>query len=222
MTRIMTPELPVLVVDDEAHARQSAERVLLSAGISNILQCQDPRGVTDILSNQEVSVILLDLSMPNVSGEELLPDIISAHPEVPVIIVTGANEVETAVRCMKAGAFDYMVKPVERSRLLSGVQRAIDLRELRRENEIGGVDNFVSEPMRLPQPPDGFYFVRRYLLQPVCHMFALVAGALQEVVHKFVGFNKGKALCLRRCERKPFPYLQFNMQYIIMIFYYQT
>ena len=150
MTRIMTPELPVLVVDDEAHARQSAERVLLSAGISNILQCQDPRGVTDILSNQEVSVILLDLSMPNVSGEELLPDIISAHPEVPVIIVTGANEVETAVRCMKAGAFDYMVKPVERSRLLSGVQRAIDLRELRRENEILK-ERLLSDVVKQPE-----------------------------------------------------------------------
>jgi DNA-binding NtrC family response regulator len=150
MTRIVSPDLPLLVVDDEAHALQSAERMLVSAGISNILQCQDPRKVTDILSNREISVVLLDLSMPYISGEELLPNIISAYPEVPVIIVTGSNEVETAVRCMKAGAFDYMVKPVERSRLLSGVQRAIELRELRRENELMR-ERLLSDIVRSPE-----------------------------------------------------------------------
>jgi len=150
MTRIVSPNLPLLVVDDETHALQTAERMLVSAGISNILQCQDPRNVTDILSNQEISVVLLDLSMPYISGEELLPNIIAAYPEVPVIIVTGANEVETAVRCMKAGAFDYMVKPVERSRLLSGVQRAIELRELRRENELMR-ERLLSDVVKSPE-----------------------------------------------------------------------
>jgi DNA-binding NtrC family response regulator len=53
-----------------------------------------------------------------------------------VIIITGANDVETAVNCMKHGAFDYMVKPVEKSRLAVGVKRASDLRELQRENRL--------------------------------------------------------------------------------------
>ncbi len=70
------------------------------------------------------------------SGEELLPNIITTRPEVPVIIMTGSNEIDTVVRCMKGGAYDYMVKPVERSRLISGVRRAIELRCLRREVEI--------------------------------------------------------------------------------------
>ncbi len=56
-------------------------------------------------------------------------------PEIPVIIITGSNDVDTAVRCMKSGAFDYMVKPVEKSRLISGVKRAIEIRELQRENK---------------------------------------------------------------------------------------
>ena len=150
MMRIVSPDLPVLVVDDEAHALQSAERVLISAGITNVLTCQDPRAVTGLLSAQEVSVVLLDLSMPHLSGEDLLPDIISAYPEVPVIIVTGSNEVETAVRCMKTGAFDYMVKPVERSRLLSGVRRAIELRELRRENDLLR-ERMLSDVVRCPE-----------------------------------------------------------------------
>jgi DNA-binding NtrC family response regulator len=136
MMSIVSPEWPVLLVDDEVHALQSTERVLVSAGINNILPCQDPRKVAGILSDREISVILLDLSMPHVSGEELLPSIVSDYPEVPVIIVSGVNDVEKAVLCMKAGAFDYMVKPVEINRLLSGVGRAIELRELRRENEV--------------------------------------------------------------------------------------
>ncbi len=136
MSRIVTPDLPLLLVDDEAHALQSTERILVSSGITNILSCQDPRKVADILAAQEICVVLLDLSMPHLSGEELLTEVLSAYPEVPAIVVTGANEVETAVRCMRAGALDYMVKPVEKSRLLSGVGRAIELRDLRRENEI--------------------------------------------------------------------------------------
>ena len=132
----MTPELPLLLVDDEAHALQSTERILVSAGITHILTCQDPRKVAEILARQEICLVLLDLSMPHMSGEQVLTEVLSAYPEVPAIILTGANEVETAVRCMRGGALDYMVKPVERSRLLSGVQRAIELRDLRRENEV--------------------------------------------------------------------------------------
>jgi DNA-binding NtrC family response regulator len=89
-----------------------------------------------LLSRQEIEVMLLDLSMPHLSGEELLSRVIRDFPEVPVIIITGSNDVETAVACMKSGAFDYMVKPVEKSRLISGVKRAIDLRELERENRL--------------------------------------------------------------------------------------
>jgi len=135
MSQMMMPELPLLLVDDEAHALQSTERILVSTGITNILTCQDPRRVSGILAEQEICMVMLDLSMPHMSGEQVLTEVLSAYPEVPVIIATGANEVETAVRCMRGGAIDYMVKPVERSRLLSGVQRAIELRELRRENE---------------------------------------------------------------------------------------
>ena len=65
--------------------------------------------------------MLLDLWMPHVSGEELLQKITADYPDVPVIVVTGADDVETAVRCMRQGAFDYIVKPVEKSRLVSSV-----------------------------------------------------------------------------------------------------
>jgi DNA-binding NtrC family response regulator len=130
------PSLPVLMVDDEAQALDSFETALLLTSINNIIRCQDSRDVMRLLSTQEIEVMLLDLSMPHISGEELLSLVTKDFPEIPVIIITGSNDVETAVACMKSGAFDYMVKPVERSRLISGVKRAIELRELQRENRL--------------------------------------------------------------------------------------
>lgn len=136
MNRSLYPRLPILMVDDEAQALDSFETALLLANINNIIRCQDSRDVARLLSAQEIEVMLLDLSMPHISGEELLSLVTKDFPEIPVIIITGSNDVETAVACMKSGAFDYMVKPVEKSRLISGVRRAIDLRELQRENRL--------------------------------------------------------------------------------------
>jgi DNA-binding NtrC family response regulator len=87
-----------------------------------------------ILAREEIKIMLLDLGMPHVSGEELLRQLSADHPEVTVIIITGTDDVETAVRCVREGVFDYIVKPVERGRLISSVRRAIELRELDREN----------------------------------------------------------------------------------------
>ena len=136
MTDALYPQLPVLMIDDEAQALNSFEMVLRSASVNHILRCQDSRNVMDIFSGQEIEVMMLDLSMPHVSGEELLLRVTRDYPEVPVIVITGSNDVDTAVACMKTGAFDYMVKPVEKSRLISGVKRAIELRELQRENKL--------------------------------------------------------------------------------------
>jgi DNA-binding NtrC family response regulator len=136
MNASLNPRLPILMVDDEAQALDSFETVLLFASINNIIRCEDSRNVMPLLSRQEIEVMLLDLSMPHISGEELLSLVTKDFPEIPVIIITGSNDVETAVACMKSGAFDYMVKPVEKSRLISGVKRAIELRELQRENRL--------------------------------------------------------------------------------------
>jgi DNA-binding NtrC family response regulator len=136
MNTSIYPGLPLLIVDDERHSIDSFEIALRSGKINNFIRCQDSREVLSILSEHELEAILLDLKMPYISGEELLPAIIADYPEVPVIVITGADDVETAVNCMKAGAFDYMVKPVERSRLLTGVKRAIEIRELQRENRL--------------------------------------------------------------------------------------
>lgn len=127
------PALPVLIVDDEMESLDGFELMLNSNGFNHIITCQESRQVMAFLEKNEPSVILLDLSMPHLSGQDLLNRISIDHPHIPMIIVTGRNEVETAVACMTRGAFDYMVKPVEQGRLISGVRRAVELQEERRE-----------------------------------------------------------------------------------------
>jgi DNA-binding NtrC family response regulator len=126
------PEYPVLIVDDEPHVVSSQMNVLKSNGIDNLIGSTDSREVLNLLNQNEVEAILLDLRMPHIPGEKLLLQIKEEYPHVPVIIVTATGEIDVAVQCMRAGAFDYMVKPVEESRLVSGVRRAIELTELRR------------------------------------------------------------------------------------------
>ncbi len=134
MEKILYPGEPVLIVDDETHILEGFKFTLKMEGIDNILCCSDPRDVLPILHSRDIEVVLLDLTMPAVSGEELLDTIASQFPQVPVIIITGNTEIETAVKCMQKGALDYILKPVEEGRLTAGVKKAIQLRELRREN----------------------------------------------------------------------------------------
>lgn len=126
------PRLPVLIIDDEEAALESFETTLRLTGINNITKCQDSRNVLPLLSKCKVECLLLDINMPHISGLELLPRIKEDFPDVPIIMITGINEVDMAVECMKKGASDYMVKPVEKSRLVSGIMRVVELEELRK------------------------------------------------------------------------------------------
>ncbi len=128
------PALPVLLVDDEEQFLLSVSVTLYSSGINNIIECNDSSKVMELLSNQKVEAILLDISMPKVSGTELLAKINQEYPEIPAVMVTAISEIETAVECMKSGAFDYLLKPVDDNRLVTSVKRAIEMREVRNEN----------------------------------------------------------------------------------------
>jgi DNA-binding NtrC family response regulator len=136
MKQAIYPAHPVIIVDDEEHFLLSVVVTLSSNGINNVKECQDSREVMGLLSEQDYSVMLLDLSMPHKSGVDLLPTITQEYPNMPVIMVTAVNEVETAVECMKLGAFDYLVKPVDEARLVTTLKRAIKFRDVQNENTL--------------------------------------------------------------------------------------
>ena len=119
--------LTILLVDDEHNILLSSKSLLRLAGIQNVQTIDDSRQVLPLLKSESISVIVLDLLMPYISGRELLATICRDYPHIPVIVMTASDEVEIAVECMKVGAFDYLVKPVEQSRLISSVKRAMEI-----------------------------------------------------------------------------------------------
>ena len=125
---------PILLVDDEPEILQLTKMTLESEGIYNVLTLDDSRAVLPFLSGEKASVIILDLMMPYLSGLELLQRLNCEFPDIPVIVVTAMNEVETAVECLKTGAFDYLLKPVEPNSLVSSVRKALRLNFLQNEN----------------------------------------------------------------------------------------
>ena len=134
MTSLLNPSKPILLVDDEEHFLTSAELVLNSNRFTNIESCVESTKVLDLLKLKEYSLIALDINMPNISGKELLPKILENYPEIPVIIITAINDVESAVECMKLGAFDYLVKPIDDERFITSVKRGLYFSNVRNEN----------------------------------------------------------------------------------------
>lgn len=106
------------------------ELSLRCSGITNVICCEDSRDVAPLLAKRDVSVVILDLRMPPPSGHDLLRLIHHDYPHIPVIILTGSNDLDTAVECMRMGALDYLVKPVEDSRLTASVRQALKVWEL--------------------------------------------------------------------------------------------
>lgn len=128
------PAFGILLVDDEPAWLKSLSLTLRScAGLTNIATCQDSREVMGLLAGGEIALVLLDLTMPHLSGEELLSQIGEQHPDVTTIVISGLNQLETAVRCMKLGAFDYFIKTDEEDRIVGGVLRAVRMKEMQRD-----------------------------------------------------------------------------------------
>jgi len=134
INNILYPSFPICIVDDEEIVLETLGDMLRTRGLSNIIQTRNPESVFPLIEKSGIGIILLDLTMPKISGLDLLPLIREDYPEIPVIIVTGDTEISTAVDCIKQGAFDYLVKPVKHNDLIASVSRAVELQELRIEN----------------------------------------------------------------------------------------
>lgn len=135
MNDVKYPWAPILLVDDEAAwLRGMTLSLARSLGVNNQISCQDSREVLALLASREVSLVILDVTMPYLSGDDLLVKICEEYPQLPVVMLTGRNEVDIAVRCTKLGAVDYFIKTDE-ERFLSGVRRLLDQGQLQRENQ---------------------------------------------------------------------------------------
>ena len=175
------PDYPILLVDDEPSWLHSLSFTLeYSGNYNNLLICNNSRELIGMLRCQEVGLVLLDLVMPHIGGEDLLVQVVQEFPDVPVIVLSGLNQLETAVRCMKLGAFDYYVKTTEPDRLIGGIEKALGMRALRRENR-----ELSSRLLRRElQHPELFaaFATRSQKLEAVFHYLEAIAGSTEPLL----------------------------------------
>jgi two-component system response regulator HydG len=123
----------ILVVDDDASAR-AALRALLAASF-DVDEAPDGAAALERMAERPPDVLITDLDMPRMDGMQLLRELRERAADVPTIVVTSASEVASAVAAMRAGATDYITKPVDFDALLLSIGRVIERRDLRIENE---------------------------------------------------------------------------------------
>ncbi|MEJ2106120.1 MAG: sigma-54 dependent transcriptional regulator [Acidiferrobacteraceae bacterium] len=123
----------VLVVDDERTMRMFTKVALEGAGY-RVLTAESGEAAIPMLRDPDLDVVLSDLKMPGMSGEELLGRCRTECPDVPVIVATAFGSIRSAIDCIRLGASDYLTKPFETEELEFAVQSAIRLRDLVREN----------------------------------------------------------------------------------------
>lgn len=136
MNSRLSSDLPLLLLDDDPVGLEIYVTALASEGVTNVQTLTDSRKTIQFLNEHPVSVIILDLMMPHVSGMDLLPVLLRDFSHIPVIVMTSSDDIDTAVNCIKAGAVDYLTKPVEVERLILSVENALQLNKLTNENRM--------------------------------------------------------------------------------------
>jgi two-component system response regulator HydG len=129
-----TPAIRVLVVDDDAGARTALKELLRSQGYEPDLAV-DGEAALERIAEYPPDLVVTDLDMPKMDGMQLLAKLRERDRDLPVIVVTSAAELGSAVAAMRAGANDYITKPVDFDALLLSISRAIEQRNIRVENE---------------------------------------------------------------------------------------
>ena len=136
MTAQSATQQHILIVDDEPGILAEVSLLLTLNGMDEVGTLSDSREVLPYLAQHPVSVVILDWIMPHITGGELLQILSADQPQLPVVVMTAMGDVETAVKCMQQGAFDFLTKPVDPNRLVASVKKAQQVSELGQQNRI--------------------------------------------------------------------------------------
>ena len=127
----------ILIIEDEAAIRRVLSKILSEE--SDTYSVEDAEdGVVGLekIKNNDYDLVLCDIKMPKMDGVEVLEAVKKIKPEIPIVMISGHGDMETAIETMRLGAFDYISKPPDLNRLLNTVRNALDRKQLVVENKI--------------------------------------------------------------------------------------
>ncbi len=125
----------ILIVDDEESIRESLAGIFGDEGVATVA-VESAEEIFSVLEDERVSLVLLDIWMPGMDGMEALKRIKEQIPSMPVIMISGHGNIDTAVQATKMGAFDFIEKPLSYDRVILGVKNGLHIAQLERENTI--------------------------------------------------------------------------------------
>ena len=127
----------ILIIEDEAAIRRVLTKILSEENDSyKVEEAEDGLQGIEKVKNEDYDLILCDIKMPKMDGVEVLEAVKKIKPEIPVVMISGHGDLETAINTMRLGAFDYISKPPDLNRLLNTVRNALDKKQLVVENKI--------------------------------------------------------------------------------------
>ncbi|MCZ6595624.1 MAG: sigma-54 dependent transcriptional regulator [Bacteroidetes bacterium] len=125
----------ILIIEDEAAIRRVLVKILSEENDNyKVTEAEDGLAGIDLIKKEDYDLVLCDIKMPKMDGVEVLEAAKKIKPEVPIVMISGHGDLETAVNTMRLGAFDYISKPPDLNRLLNTVRIALDRKELVVEN----------------------------------------------------------------------------------------
>ncbi len=129
----MNKKAVVLIIEDDPVSADLYSVQINASGLADCVICSDSRTVLPILVEHNIDMIVLDLNMPHVSGQEVLAQVSLQFPEIPTVVVTSDDSIQVAVECMRHGASDFITKPVAEARLLASIKQGLKMRDLQHE-----------------------------------------------------------------------------------------
>ncbi|WP_242093190.1 sigma-54-dependent transcriptional regulator [Aestuariivivens sediminicola] len=127
----------ILVIEDEAAIRRVLVKILSEENDTyTVEEAEDGLSGIEKIKNEDYDLVLCDIKMPKMDGVEVLEATKKIKPEIPIVMISGHGDLDTAVNTMRLGAFDYISKPPDLNRLLNTVRNALDRKELVVENKI--------------------------------------------------------------------------------------
>ncbi|PBJ14593.1 sigma-54 dependent transcriptional regulator [Flavobacterium sp. ACN6] len=127
----------ILIVEDEAAIRRVLVKILSEENDSyQVDEAEDGVAGLEKIKNNDYDLVLCDIKMPKMDGVEVLEEVKKIKPEIPMVMISGHGDMETAIHTMRLGAFDYISKPPDLNRLLNTVRNALDKKQLVVENKI--------------------------------------------------------------------------------------